>query len=161
LMIAAFIEASPLASFLQIGRLDLLKIVGTPLACTDWVAEEVISSCNPLEQSLIRKQVIEIPTVDTGVLSEVEKLYKQGLGRSEASSILSAKAHGCSLILDDRKARELALKHKRLHLYSTVEVIVCNIEAGVLSLKDADTFIDRWHVPKGIPTTVRSFRELL
>lgn len=160
MIISAFIDASPLISFFKIERFDLLEIIGTPLACTDFVAAEVIHPRKPLEKALIHKQIVEIPTVDLKVLKDVEHLYTQGLGRGEASSILAAKGHRCSLVLDDKKARKIASK-KKISLFSTADIIVQNIKADVLTVSEADTFIAKWYSIGEFPVAVKTFDSLM
>ncbi|MEP1079371.1 hypothetical protein NDI52_28590 [Leptolyngbya sp. PL-A3] len=154
------VDASPLISFLKIGRFDLLGIFNIPLACTDFVRAEVRRPRESLENLIISQQIKEIPLVDPTHLLEVEKLRAEGLGRGEASSIVLAQDHAYRLILDDKRARKKALK-MNVTPYSTVDVIVCNIQARKLTLQEADSFIFEWKALGEFPVSCKSFQEFL
>lgn len=154
------VDASPLISVLKLGRFDLLEILTTPLACTDFVQAEIKRPQEPLKMLLSENRLKEIPIVDPSMLLEVEQLYQQGLGRGEASSILLAHHHGYPLILDDKQARKKALL-RQVVLYSTAEIIVRNIKAGVLTVAEADDFILQWRLLGEYPVSCTTFNELL
>jgi len=160
LEISAFVDASPLISFLKIARFDLLEIVGKPLACTDFVAAEVKRPRQAFEEVIAQDRITEIPVTDPALLLEVEQLYERGLGRGEASSILLAEAHKCSLIIDDKNARKIA-KKKKIPLHSTAEIIVQNIQSNVLTLDEADGFISEWLLLGEFPVSVKTFKTLI
>lgn len=137
------IDASPLISFLKLGRFDLLKVVNSPLACTDFVQAEVKRPREPFEALLKNGEIQEIPLANPSHLREVEDLYEKGLGRGEASSIILATQCHYGLVLDDQDARELAAA-RGITLYSTSEIVVWNIKSGNVTLSEADGLIAAW-----------------
>lgn len=155
-----FVDASPLISFLKLGRFDLLQVVNSPLACTDFVRAEVKRPREPFEALLKTDEIREIPVVDPSHLREVEDLYDKGFGRGEASSIILAGQHHCRLIMDDQNAREVAAV-RGITLYSTSEIVVWNIKTGNVTLPEADGFIPVWRSVGEFPISGTTFKNFL
>jgi predicted nucleic acid-binding protein len=154
------VDASPLISFLKLARFDLLKIVNQPLACTDFVQAEVKRPKEQFETLLATGEIKQIPLVDPYHLLEVEQLYAKGLGRGEASSIILAQQYSYGLIMDDNHARKAAVE-RGIALYSTTEIVVWNIKAGIITLSEADVFIATWRSLGEFPVSCKTFRDLV
>jgi predicted nucleic acid-binding protein len=153
------VEASPLISFLKIDRFDLLQVLETPLACTDFVQEEIQRPREKLEEILASGLLAEIPLDTPQHLLEVENLYDRGLGRGEASSIVLAQAEGYGLVMDNKRAQKVATA-RNIKVITTAEVIVLNIQRGNISLNEADGFIEQWKVLGEFPVSVQTFADL-
>jgi predicted nucleic acid-binding protein len=154
------VEASPLISFLKIDRFDLLEILDKPLVCTDFVRAEVKRPRERLDEILTIGRLNEIPLQDPSLLLEVETLYGRGLGRGEASSIVFAQSKGYGLIIDDKRARKIAVS-RNVTLISTTEIVVLNIQKGNITLAEADGFIEAWKDLGEFPVVVKSFSEVM
>lgn len=154
------VDASPLISFLKLGRFDLLEAIAKPLACTDFVRVEVNRPREELNNVLARGRITEIPLTDPLQLLEVEQLYEKGLGRGEASSIVLAQQQRYELLLDDKKARKLAAG-RNISLYSTSDIIIHNIQMGQLTLAEADHFITVWQSMGEFPVSCKTFKDLM
>lgn len=154
------VDASPLISFLKLGRFDLLKVVNCPLACTDFVQAEVKRPREPFEALLNNGEIREIPLTDPSHFLEVERLHSMGLGRGEASSIILAGERHCGLVMDDQEAREVA-GARGIPLYSTAEIVVWNIKAGNVTLPEADGFIATWRSLGEFPVSGSTFKNFL
>jgi predicted nucleic acid-binding protein len=137
------VETSPLISFLNIDRFNLLGVLKTPLACTDFVRAEVLRSQKKLNATWASGFLSEVPVENPQHLLEVEKLYERGLGRGEASSIVIAQAEGYDLLIDDKQAKKIATA-RGVKIISTAEIIMLNIQLGNIMLKEVDGFIEQW-----------------
>jgi predicted nucleic acid-binding protein len=151
------VEASPLISFLKIDRFDLLEILETPLACTDFVRAEIQRPREKLEEILASGLLVEIPLETPQHLLDVEKLYERGFGRGEASSIVLAQAEGYGLVMDDKKVAIV----RNIKVITTAEVIVLNIQRSNITLNEADGFIDQWKVLGEFPVSAKTFADLI
>jgi predicted nucleic acid-binding protein len=154
------VEASPLISFLKIDRFDLLQVLETPLACTDFVRAEIQRPREELDKILASGLLAEIPLEIPQHLLEVENLYERGLGRGEASSIVLAQAEGYGLVMDDKRAQKVA-KARDVKVITTAEVIVLNIQRGNITLNEADGFIEQWKVLGEFPVSAKTFADLI
>lgn len=154
------VDASPLISFLKLGRFDLLKALNQPLACTDFVQAQVKQPREQFEILLIEGEIKEIPLVDPAHLLEVEQLYEKGLGRGEGSSIILAAQHHYGFIVDDKDARDEA-SARGITLYSTTEIIMRNINAGESTWTEADRFITIWRSLGEFPVSCKTFKDFV
>jgi predicted nucleic acid-binding protein len=154
------VEASPLISFLKLNRFDLLEIIEKPLACTDFVQAEIKRPREKLDEVLGSGLLKEIPLEDPHHLLEIEQMYNRGLGRGEASSIVLAEANGYGLIMDDKRAKKVAIA-RNVNLFTTAEIVVLNIQSGRITLHEADEFIDQWKKLGEFPVSVRTFADLI
>jgi predicted nucleic acid-binding protein len=150
------VETSPLISFLNIDRFNLLGVLKTPLACTDFVRAEVLQSQKKLNETWASGFLSEVPVETPQHLLEVEKLYERGLGRGEASSIVIAQAEGYDLLIDDKQAKKIATA-RGVKIISTAEIIMLNIQLGNIMLKEVDGFIEQWKAISEFPISAKNF----
>lgn len=154
------VEASPLISFLKLNRFDLLEVLETPLACTDFVRAEIKRSREKLDAILTSGLLAEIPLELPQHLLKIEKLYEKGLGRGESSSIVLAQAEGYALVIDDKRAQKVAIA-RNIKVITTAEVIVLNIQRGNITLNEADGFIEQWKILGEFPVSAQTFADLI
>lgn len=157
------VEASPLISFLKVDRFDLLEAVSTNLLCTTHVTEEIrlFKQRERLGRLFAEGRIKEVILSEPLHLTEFAALIDQTpLGPGEASSLLYAAYHNCSLVITDKKGIREA-KRRGVVCITTQEVMVLSIQQGRLSVSEADVLLSQWKAMNEFPVTVGSFQELI
>jgi predicted nucleic acid-binding protein len=162
------IDTSTLVNFLRVGRVDLLAgLASYRFVVTDHVRAEVTShypaQLANLESALLAGHVIEITLdapADLAVFAELKALR---LGDGECASIAAAFNRGLSLAIDDIRARKkAAARDSGLRLLDTVGLMVEAIQAGLLTVAEADAIKADWETNhRFIKKHFSSFAELI
>lgn len=157
-------DSSTLINFLRIGRRDLLTCLPYRLLVTDVVRGEIKEryQSSELEEALERGEFEEVVLEALPDLQAAAALVGCGLGDGEAFSIVAAHLRGAVLAIDDRKATKTAARiYPALHYLTTAEIIVLNIQAGVLTVEEADAIKDDWRLNHRFTLNLTSFAELV
>jgi predicted nucleic acid-binding protein len=101
---SVYADATALIALARIGRLDLLELLPTPVRVTSWVWLEVAGDpSKPGVEALLRAR-------ETGVLEIVAQgdpaAFPQ-LDAGESSVLSAAAAEGASILVDERRARNV------------------------------------------------------
>jgi predicted nucleic acid-binding protein len=161
-------DTSTLVNFLRIGRVDLLAgLTSYRFVVTDHVRYEVASfypaQLSNFEFAHLAGHVVEI-TLDTPadrtVFAELKALR---LGDGECASIAAALNRGFPLAIDDIRARKKAVaRDPSLRLLDTIGLMVEAIQAGLLTVAEADTIKVDWETNhRFIKKHFSSFAELI
>ncbi len=157
------VEASPLISFLKVDRFDLLETVSAHLLCTTHVTEEIrlFKQQERLRRLFAEGRIKEVILSEPLHLTEFAALIDQTpLGPGEASSLLYAAYHDCSLVITDKKGIREA-KHRGVVCITTQEVMVLSIQQGRLTVAEADALIIEWKAVNEFPVSCTSFQQLV
>jgi predicted nucleic acid-binding protein len=130
-----FADASVLIGLSRIGRLDLLQILGIPVAVTRGVWNEVTHQqdrpgVDALERSLSEGH---LTIVDTGNRADYPFL-----GSGEAETLSAARQESSAVIIDDRQARQLLARAPELiagipSSITTIDLVVLAKRMGVVA----------------------------
>jgi predicted nucleic acid-binding protein len=161
-------DTSTLVNFLRIGRVDLLAgLTSFRFVVTNHVRTEVTAfypaQLANFEFALMAGHVVEI-TLDTpaelGVFGELKTLR---LGDGECASIAAALTRGTPRVIDGIRAREKALEREpSLRLLDTVDLMVEALQAGLLTVPEADAIKADWEKNhRFIKKHFSSFAELI
>lgn len=168
-MADVIIDTSTLINFLRIGRMDLLA--GLPayrFLVTDHVRAEVTvhypAQLANLESALQDGHLVEVALTDPDELIAFAAMQSlRVLGDGECSAIAAAFARGMSLAMDDRQARKkTSVQYPSVALLDTVGLMVEAIQAGILSIAEADTIKADWEANhRFVKKHFTSFGELI
>jgi len=161
-------DTSTLVNFLRIGRVDLLAgLTSYRFVVTDHVRYEVTSyypaQLSSFEFALLAGHVIEL-TLDTPAdLTVFADLKTLRLGDGECASIAAALNRGVPLAIDDIRARKKAVaRNPSLRLLDTIGLMVEAIQAGLLTVAEADVIKVDWETNhRFIKKHFLSFAELI
>ena len=161
-------DTSTLVNFLRIGRVDLLAgLTSYRFVVTNHVRTEVTAfypaQLANFEFALMAGHVVEI-TLDTPAELDVfGELKTLRLGDGECASIAAALSRGTPLVIDDVRARKKALEREpSLRLLDTVGLMVEAIQAGLLTVPEADAIKADWEKNhRFIKKHFSSFAELI
>lgn len=159
------LDSSVLINFLVIGRLGLL--VDHPhyrFLITGHVRSEILDGNQRRRlRAALHRQEFEITVIDD--LDELQTFgqLSQGgtLGPGECAVLAAARHRGLMVAVDDKLAKRTAEKLVgAAYVLDTVTIICSLIEAGALTVREADKFIGTWSRNNFTPTC-RSFAELI
>jgi predicted nucleic acid-binding protein len=161
-------DTSTLVNFLRIGRVDLLAGLDSyRFVVTDHVRTEVTAfypaQLANLEFAIMAGHVVEI-TLDTPAeLVAFGELKTLRLGDGECASIAAALSRGTPLVIDDIRARKKALEREPgLRLLDTIGLMVEAIQAGLITIPEADIIKADWEKNhRFIKKHFSSFSELI
>jgi predicted nucleic acid-binding protein len=161
-------DTSTLVNFLRVGRVDLLAGLDSyRFVVTDHVRAEVTShyptQLSNFEFALLAGHVVEM-TLDTPAdLTVFAELKALRLGDGECASIAAALNRGLPLAIDDIRARKkAAARDPGLRLVDTVGLMVEAIQAGLLSVAEADAIKADWEANhRFVKKHFSSFAELI
>lgn len=144
------IDTSVLINFIAVNRLDLLaSLPGTTPVVTDHVRNEITDD-HPDQIAIFDRAVsaarISPVRVDTpDELITFAGLELSGLGAGERSAIAAAIHRGFVVGLDDRRAIAILTRiYGNIRVLRTQDIVHELIEAGVLTVSDADAMKRRW-----------------
>ncbi len=159
----AVIDASVLINFLRIDRMDLVGAHPFVFCVTDTVSSEV-TDLFPDQQTILTTAVssgyVEETRADSiEELVIFEHFESEGaLGRGECSCIAVAAHRGYWLAIDDRTARNAALRsYPALNTTCTRDIMVDLIESSVLSVAEADSIKNDWETNHSFVLPFSSF----
>jgi predicted nucleic acid-binding protein len=145
--IEVVLDTSVLVNFLAIDRLDLLTgLAGFRFSITAHVRGEVTYP-DQLARLQVAVQAGHFPELPVGTLAELATFAQltATLGVGESAAIAAAEHRSMTIALEDRTARRTAEslvgKHK---VIGTVDLMVCAIQAGLLTIADADAIKADW-----------------
>ena len=144
------IDTSVLINFIAVGRLDLMAALpGTTAVVTDHVRSE-ISDDHPDQIGIFDRAVsaamifpVRVDTPDE--LITFAGLESSGLGAGERSAIAAAIHRGFVVAIDARRA--IAILNRifgNIRVLRTQDIVRELIEAGVLTVTEADAVKRRW-----------------
>jgi predicted nucleic acid-binding protein len=159
------LDSSVLINFLVIGRLDLL--VGHPsyrFSVTGHVRHEILDGNQRRTlRAALRREDFEVTIVDgpdeLHIFGELSR--SMTLGAGECAVIAAAKHRGLLVGIDDKVAKRTATQHLgAAPVLDTVKIICSLIEAGTITVREADKFIRTWSRNSFTPA-IRTFAELI
>lgn len=161
------LDTSVLVNFLAVDRLDLLAHYPALCVVTDHVRAEVLDFYHEryqrfqkalADQIILEVRVDRLDELQT--FAELSQVKRLGLG--ECSAIAAAVHRHYHLALDDRRARnEAKRRFPSLTLQGTADIIVTSIEAGLLTLAEADAIKEVWAAEHSFRLKIVSFSDLL
>lgn len=157
-------DSSTLINFLRVGRKDLLTALPYRLLVTDVARREILEryQSEQLEEALILGEFSIVELVDLPDLQAAGQLEAQGLGAGEAFSIVAAYKLGATLGIDDRTARNVALRqYPSLVCVTTQDLVLSNIREGTLSVAEADALKELWRTRHRFALKLASFADLM
>jgi len=161
-------DTSTLVNFLRIGRVDLLAgLASYRFVVTNHVRAEVTASypaqLATFEFALMAGHLVEITLYTPAELGVFGELKRSRLGDGECASIAAALSRGTPLAMDDIRARNKALEREPgLRLLDTVRLVVEAIQAGLLTVAEADAIKADWEQNhRFIKKHFSSFAELI
>lgn len=159
------LDTSILLNFVKIGRIELLGQLGTSVMLIDQVFDEVRRS----EQRAVVKGAVASGTLELQSVREpVEvvlftELRAGGrLGAGECAVLAVALTRNWIAGLQDRKAyAEGQRRREGLVLCQTEDLVLILIEAGYLTIEEADGFLVEWAAKHRFRSRLTSFRDLM
>jgi predicted nucleic acid-binding protein len=162
------IDTSTLINFLRIARVDLLAgLTSYRFVITDHVRGEVTDSypaqLTHLEFALLAGHIHEISLTDMAEHVVYGEMKKHQLGDGESAAIAAASVRSWLLAIDDKRARNKATAfNSTLRLLDTVGLVVEAIQAGLLTIAEADAIKADWEANhRFIKSHFVSFAELV
>lgn len=163
-----FLDSSVLINFLAVDRLDILCRLAERRWITGHVLAEIDISHQPhrrlrLQQALAGSQLERVEVVEPAAIELFRLLVEsKRLGAGESSAIAGATVRRIPLAIDDRAARNAAIRETpQLVLLSSADLILRAIRAEILALEDADALKLSWERDYRFRLPFRSFGELL
>lgn len=145
------IDTSVLINFLVIGRLDLLGChQGYRFVVTDHVGEEITEHYSEqvaqLQNAKDAGWITEISLTDAQEVEMFARLTESGrLGNGECSAIAVAACRHLPLAMDDKAARRSASSlNLKITLLDTASLMVSFIQAGLITIGEADEIKHEW-----------------
>lgn len=162
-------DASVLINFLKVERMYLVGKHEPRCAITEHVLREI---SEPQQKEALRKAVADghLDVISVNEEAEVELFAElqqnKRLGSGECSAIAVALRRGYALGMDDRVATKqahayAAAENVTLTIYGTQEIILRLIQAGNLSVEQADFLLVAWRTQHTFKLGIQSFAELL
>jgi predicted nucleic acid-binding protein len=164
----AITDTSTLVNFLRVGRVDLLAgLTSYRFVVTNHVRAEVTAfypaQLANFEFALMAGHVVEITLTTPTELHVFGEMKTLRLGDGECASIAAALSRGVPLVIDDIRARKKALEREPgLRLLDTVGLMVEAIQAGLITVPEADSIKVDWEKNhRFIKKHFSSFAELI
>ena len=159
------VDSSVLLNFLKVDRVDLLgRLPEYAFLITDRVRGEIL---NHFEEQLSRLEA----AIREGWLSEtrveapaeletfLELFRPRVLGVGECSAIAAAFHRGTALAVDDKDARKATAKlNAKIQILETKDLVYLAIEAGILTVEEADGIKSDWELNHRFKLPFASFR---
>jgi len=157
-------DACVLINLIHVGRLPILDdLPGYEFVIPDHVYEEVAdpSQRRALDEALGHGKLKKEPLVDLGAI-ELYASLRATLGSGEAACLAMAVTAGWMIASDERRLfrRQVVARLGQDRLMTTVRLYVLAIEAGLLSVEQADQDKDELE-RRRFRTGVASFRDLV
>ena len=156
--------ASVLLNFANIGRLELLGQLGTAVVLPDQVLDEVrCPGQREMVKDTVAAGILDLQSIrNPAELALFADLRGDGrLGVGECAVLAAAFARNWVAGLQDRRARlEGQRRCKDLTVYQTEDLVLMLIQAGRLSLEEADGFLVEWATRHRFRARLISFRGL-
>jgi hypothetical protein len=164
-------DTSVLINFLNVDRMHLIGKHAPRCVISDHVVAEV-TDLYPHQKNRLSSAVADGHLEIISVIDELEvelfgRIQKNGrLGVGESSAIAVALKRGYSLGIDDRRAIRdaqalAAAEGVSLTVWGTRDIVVRLIQAGQLSVEQADVLLVSWRTQHRFELPIRSFTELI
>lgn len=160
-------DTSILINFLAINRMDLIKRHKCRFLITNHVRHEVLEhyqeQFNRLQEALNQGILEEIPVTHPEEIETFSKLAAlKRFGYGECACIAVAIHQGYTLAIDDKKAANQARRFcQTINILTTQDLCVSMINAGLMTVDEADTIKDEWASEHKFRLKLNSFNELL
>lgn len=165
--LGVFLDTSVLINFLVVNRLDLLAVdPNVHYLITDHVRDEITRDYPEqraqLDDALAAGSIEGTEVRSAKELEVFANLILDGrLGVGECAVIAAASVRGLPLAIDDKKARQAALRVcPGIDLRDTVAVMLSLIRGGAISVADADRVKDDWR-ERRFECGFESFQDLI
>lgn len=162
------LDTSVLINFAAIDRIDLLSaLTAYSFLVTDHVRDEVqqhFTDQYAAVNAAIADGTLQKRSVNSSEeLADFAALIGLGnLGEGECSAIAAAKKHSFPLAIDDKSARKKALVfHSGIELLGTEDLMLSIIQAGILTIEQADAIKNDWEANHRFKLMFASFAEKL
>lgn len=162
----ALLDTSVLINFAAVGRLDLLSShPGYAFFVTDHVRDEVkehyIDQFDAVNAAVADGTLTEIRIDSVDELNSFAQLVAmKTLGEGECSAIAAAKHRSLPLAIDDQRARKKARGfHAPIQILGTDDIVVSLIQAGVLSVDQANAIKLDWETNHRFKLPFTSFAD--
>lgn len=164
-------DTSVLINFLKIDRMHLIGKHVPRCVITEHVVAEVTElyaqqkEC--LAAALADGHLEVISVIDAAEVEMFGRIQKSGrLGVGESSAIAVAIRRGYALGIDDRRAIRdaqalAAAEGSALTVWRTQDIVVRLIQAGQLSVEQADVMLVSWRTQHSFNLRIQSFSEVL
>jgi len=159
---ATVLNTTALSNFAQVDRIELLLNLPR-LVTVDAVENELKDGAEThlyLEHALA---VLEkkIPVVTpSATAEELEMMLLEMLDPGEAQALAVAEAVEGTVVTDDGDARTTA-KRRDVRITGSIGLLVRFVEAGHLSVDEADQYLKRWIDEAGFRSPARDFEVFL
>lgn len=160
-------DTSVLINFLTLDRMDLIKRHPCRFLMTNHVRHEVLEhyqdQWSRLQDALNQGILEEIPVIAPEEVEAFVKLTELNrFGYGECACIAVAMHRGYTLAIDDKKAAHQARRScPTINILTTQDLCVSMINAGLLTVDEADTLKDEWAAYHKFRLKINSFNELL
>lgn len=165
--IAVITDTSVLVNFLCLDKVSLLvALAGRKFVITDHVRAEITDhypdQLRRLEQALVAGHLEEIAVTDISEVALFATLTTTGLGIGECSAIAVAVIRNWAIAIDDKTAcKRIAKLFPALTVLTTESLMVSLIQAGALTVAEADTMKSDWEMNYRFRLSFGSFAEKL
>ena len=146
--VTILLDTSVLLNFVNIGRLELLGQLDTPIVLFDQVLDEIKRPRqreaveDAMAAGLLDLQSIRNP-VEVALFADLRAAGRLGAG--ECAVLAVALTRNWIAGLQDRRARlEGQRRRKGLVIYQTEDLVLALIRAGHLTVEQADGFLAEW-----------------
>jgi predicted nucleic acid-binding protein len=160
-------DTSVLINFLAINRMDLIKRHLCRFMITNHVRHEVLDhyqdQFSRLQEVLNQGILEEISVIAPEEVETFVKLTElKRFGYGECACIAVAIHQGYALAIDDKKAANQARRLcPTINILSTQDLCVSMINAGLITVDEADSIKDEWASDHKFKLKINSFSELL
>lgn len=156
------VDTSVLLNFLKAQRLDLLRACGARLVIPAEVRSEVRrpDQVAALDAALSAGWIVEETMTATVEVALFAQLAARGtLGLGERAVIALAVSRGWGAALQDKPAREEALRrNKAVELHGTESFVREAIEHGAITWQEADALLLEWRTQHRFRSMLTTFR---
>jgi predicted nucleic acid-binding protein len=156
------VDTSVLLNFLKAQRLDLLRACGARLVIPAEVRSEVRrpDQVAALDAALSAGWIVEETMTVTVEVALFAQLAARGtLGLGERAVIALAVSRGWGAALQDKPAREEALRrNKAVELHDTESFVREAIEHGAITWQEADALLLEWRTQHRFRSMLTTFR---
>lgn len=168
----AIIDTSVLVNFLKIDRADLLaKHPAYRFVVLDFVKNEVgtkphyAAQSARLEAAIAAGHLLPDDPAETTSITELAAFAAMGslkIGEGERAAIAAAFARSLPLVMEDRRAWNRSSAYSAgLARENTTSIVASLINAGVLTVAQADAIKDDWRTNHRFTLAFASFAEVI
>ncbi len=159
------LDTSVLLNFVKIGRIALLGQLGLSVVLLDQVLDEVRNTeQRGMVEDAVTAGILDLQSVrnpaEVALFSELRSGGRLGAG--ECAVLAVALTRNWVAGLQDRRARtEGQNRQKGLRICQTEDLVLVLLQAGHLTLEEADGFLAEWAAKHRFRSRLTSFRDLM